>query len=423
MQRRGLTVRTSEGESTIPVTASADTASIGTVDLVLFSLKSYDTATAAQALTPLITRDTAVITFQNGLDNVEAIASVAGSEAVLAGAVYVALQPVRPGALLRTVVDGPRCATGPPGGSRPAHGRRRSSSKHARRADAGPPDDRGVAVGAPAIRMDDARTPRALSDSRLGEEAVMRLTDKVAIVTGAGSGIGAAIARTFAREGARVTITGRRKEPLDAVADEIAAAGGHALAVAGSVTDEADVQRAVQATLATFGRIDVLVNNAGSVLHAGPLHETSDEIWDGVMDVFLKGVFRFSRAVIPHMQRQGGGSLVNIGSVLGLKAAPAFPVHPHAVAKAGVAMLTKTIAVHYAKDGIRCNCVAPAVTETPLTESRLRDAATRTAMEAQYPLGRLGRPDDIAQAVLYLASDDAAWTTGTIVTVDGGIMA
>ena len=251
----------------------------------------------------------------------------------------------------------------------------------------------------------------------------MRLADKVTIVTGGGTGIGAAIARTFAHEGAKVTITGRRKELLDKVADQIAAAGGHALAVPSSVTDEADVQRAVQATLATFGRVDILVNNAGNLSHAGPLHETSDEIWDNVMDVFLKSVFRFSRAVIPHMQRQGGGSIVNIGSVLGLKTALAFPVHPYAVAKAGVAMLTKTIAVHYAKDGIRCNCVAPALTETPMIESRLKDAAARRTMEAQYPLGRLGRPDDIAQAVLYLASDDAAWTTGTIVTVDGGIMA
>ena len=251
----------------------------------------------------------------------------------------------------------------------------------------------------------------------------MRLADKVAIVTGGGTGIGAAIAATFAREGARVTITGRREEILDGVADEIAAAGGHALAVPGSVTDEADVQRAVQATLGTFGRVDVLVNNAGSLLHAGPLHETSDEIWDGVLDVFLKGVFRFSRAVIPSMVRQGGGSIVNIGSVLGLKASPAFAVHPYAAAKAGVAMLTKTIAAHYGKDGIRCNCIAPALTETPLTESRLQDAAARKTMEAQYPLGRLGRPEDIARAALYLASDEALWTTGTILTVDGGIMA
>src|SRR6058998_3493157 len=172
----------------------------------------------------------------------------------------------------------------------------------------------------------------------------MRLADKVAIVTGNGTGIGAAIATTFARERARVTITNRRKKILDEVADEIAAAGDHALTVPGSVTDKADVQRAVQATLATFGRVDVLVNNAGSLLHAGPLHETADEIWDDVLDVFLKSVFRFSRAVIPHMQRQGGGSIVNIGSVLGLKASQAFPVHAYAVAKAGVAMPTRTTA-------------------------------------------------------------------------------
>src|SRR3989454_892694 len=251
----------------------------------------------------------------------------------------------------------------------------------------------------------------------------MRLADKVAMVTGGGPAMAAAIATTFAGEGAGVTTTGRRKEILDEIADSITAAGGRALAVPGSVTEEADVQRAVQATLATFGRVDVLVNNAGSLLHAGPLHETADEIWDDVLDVFLKSVFRFSRAVIPHMQRQGGGSIVNIGSALGLKASLAFPVHPYAVAKAGVAMLTKTIAVHYAKDGIRCNCVAPAVTETPLLESRLTDPAVRKAMEARVPLGRLGRPDDIAQAVLHLASDEAAWTTGTILTVDGGIMA
>src|SRR5258708_16885718 len=146
----------------------------------------------------------------------------------------------------------------------------------------------------------------------------MRTAAKVAIVTGGGTGMGAAIATTLAREGAKVTITGRRKEILGGMADAIAAAGGHALAVPGSVTDEADVQHAVQATLASFGRVDVLVNNAGSVLHAGPLHETADEIWDGVMDVFLKGVFRFSRAAIPHMQRHRAASLATTGPSLSL---------------------------------------------------------------------------------------------------------
>jgi NAD(P)-dependent dehydrogenase (short-subunit alcohol dehydrogenase family) len=250
----------------------------------------------------------------------------------------------------------------------------------------------------------------------------MRLPDKVAIVTGGGTGIGAAVAETFAREGARVTVTGRRKEMLAEVVDRITAAGGHALAVPGGVTDEADVQRAVQSTLATFGRVDVLVTNAGSALHAGPLHETSDRAWNDIIDVFLTRVFRFSRAVIPQMQRQGGGAIVNVGSVLGLKDSAAFPVHPYAAAKAGVAMLTRTIAAHYAKDHIRCNCVAPAVTETPLTAPRLRDPATRRAVEGAQPVG-VGTPEDVARAVLYLTSDEARWTTGSIVAVDGGVLA
>ena len=251
----------------------------------------------------------------------------------------------------------------------------------------------------------------------------MRLENKVAIVTGGGTGIGAAIAETFAREGARVAVTGRRKEVLAEVVDRIAAAGGHALALPGSVTDEADVQRAVQSTVATFGRVDVLVNNAGSALHAGPLHETPDAAWNEIIDVFLTSVFRFSRAVIPQMLRQGGGgAIVNIGSVLGLKASAGFPVHPYAAAKAGVAMLTRTIAMQYAKDHIRCNCVAPAITETPLTAPRLRDPAARRALESVHPLG-LGAPEDVARAVLYLASDEARWTTGVILPVDGGILA
>ena len=182
------------------------------------------------------------------------------------------------------------------------------------------------------------------------------------------------------------------------------------------------LEASIPGTLVRLGAPNVLVNNAGSALHAGPLHETPDAAWNEIIDVFLTSVFRFSRAVIPQMLRQGEGAIVNIGSVLGLKASAGFPVHPYAAAKAGVAMLTRTIAMQYAKDHIRCNCVAPAITETPLTAPRLRDPAARRALEAVHPLG-LGAPEDIARAVLYLASDEARWTTGVILPVDGGILA
>lgn len=251
----------------------------------------------------------------------------------------------------------------------------------------------------------------------------MRLKGKVAIVTGGGTGIGEGIARVFAAEGARVVITGRRKEKLDEVVKAISESGGQALAVPGSVTAEEDVRRTVQVTLATFGRIDILVNNAGNLFHAGPLHETSDEIWDETMDIFLKGTFRFIRAVIPQMQKQGGGSIVNTSTVAALKALPGFPAHAYSVAKAGVNMLTKTVAAHYAKDKIRCNAVCPASVDTPGVASMLSDPEARAGMEAIHPLGRLGRPEDIARAALYLASEESSWVTGVILPVDGGVMA
>jgi NAD(P)-dependent dehydrogenase (short-subunit alcohol dehydrogenase family) len=199
----------------------------------------------------------------------------------------------------------------------------------------------------------------------------MRLANKVAIVTGGGTGIGAAITQLFAQEGAGVTITGRRQEILARMVDAISSSGGHALAVPGSVTEEADVQHAVQTTLECFGRVDILVNNAGSTPNDGPLHEMTDKMWDETMDVFLRGVFRFSRAVIPAMIRQGGGAIV----------------------------------------------------ETSLTASWTSDATMRAALEARHPLGRLGTPEDIARAAVYFASDESCWTTGSVLTVDGGVMA
>jgi len=251
----------------------------------------------------------------------------------------------------------------------------------------------------------------------------MRLEHKVALVTGGGSGIGEAMAKVFAREGSKVAITGRRKDQLERVVREIERTGRQALAVAGSVTNEADVQEAVAATVRTFGRLDILVNNAGNLFHAAPLHETTDQIWDETFDVFMKGTFRFIRAAIPQMLKQGGGSIVNISTVGGLKAIPIFEGHAYQAAKAGVNMLTKTVAVHYAKHNIRCNGICPAGVETPGVTDILANPQAKAAFAAFHPLGRLGRPEEIAEAAVYFASDESSWTTGSILTVDGGVMA
>src|SRR5207247_2985079 len=148
---------------------------------------------------------------------------------------------------------------------------------------------------------------------------------------------------------------------------------GQALALPGSVTNEPDVQEAVAATIRTFGRLDILVNNAGNLFHAAPLHETPDHIWDETFDVFMKGTFRFTRAVIPQMLQQGGGSILNISTVGGLKAIPGFEAHAYQAATAGVVMLTTTVAVHYARQTRRCNCLCPAGVVTPPVAAMLED--------------------------------------------------
>lgn len=251
----------------------------------------------------------------------------------------------------------------------------------------------------------------------------MRLKDKVAIVTGGGTGIGEAIAKAFAKEGATVVVTGRRKAELERVVRDIERAKGRALAVPGSVTQEADVRATVDATVRAYGRIDILVNNAGNLFHAGPLHETSDQIWNETLDLFLTGTFRFMRAAVPRMLEQGGGSILNISTVAGLKAMPGFPAHAYAAAKAGVNILTKTVAIQYAKENIRCNCICPGGVDTPGVAGSMSDPKAREWFDAIHPVGRVGRPEEIAQAALYFASDDSVWTTGAILSIDGGMAA
>ncbi|MBI3604821.1 MAG: SDR family oxidoreductase, partial [Nitrospirae bacterium] len=167
----------------------------------------------------------------------------------------------------------------------------------------------------------------------------------------------------------------------------------------------------------------ILVNNAGNLFHVAPLHETTDQVWDETMDIFLKGVFRFTRAVIPQMLNQGGGSIVNISTAVALKAMPGFSAHPYSAAKAGVNILTKTVAIEYAKNKIRCNGVCPRGVDTPGVAGMIANPQGRSAFNNMHPVGRIGEPEEIAQAALYFASDESAWTTGSILSVDGGIMA
>ena len=251
-----------------------------------------------------------------------------------------------------------------------------------------------------------------------------RLAGKTALITGGGTGIGRACALLFAREGARVALVGRRAEPLSAVAAEIYNAGGEALAVACDVTKANDVERAIQNTVARFGRLDVVVNNAGTVV-PGTAEETSEAHWDRMVNVNLKGTFLVSRAALGELRKQGGGSIINIGSVLGLVGMKHRVAY--AAAKGGVTQLTKAMALDHAHEKIRVNCICPAIIDTPLIDqlaSRQPDPDTfRRTRAEQIPLGRVGQPDDVAHLALFLASDESSWMTGVALPLDGGFTA
>jgi meso-butanediol dehydrogenase/(S,S)-butanediol dehydrogenase/diacetyl reductase len=250
----------------------------------------------------------------------------------------------------------------------------------------------------------------------------MRLKDKVVIVTGAGTGIGRAIALRFGLEGAIMLLNGRRPAPLEAVAQVIKAAGGRAEAVVGDVTSTPDVERLVAAAADGHGRLDVLVNNAGIMVSRTAAAECSDEDWQRTLDADLTSVFRCSKAALPALAASRG-AIVNIASTAGMKGSPSLTAY--GVAKAGVVSLTKTMALDYAARGVRVNAVCPAYVETDLNRDYLaamREDGRYAALLARHPLG-LGRPDDVAWASLYLASDEARWVTGVALPVDGGMMA
>ena len=248
----------------------------------------------------------------------------------------------------------------------------------------------------------------------------MRLEGKVALITGAAHGMGAEEARLFAREGAKVAIADIREEDARKVEAEIAEAGGESMVVMLDVSKEDQWETSVAAVVAQFGKLDILVNNAG-ISGSGERDLGSTESWDRLMDINAKSVFLGMKHAIPEMERAGGGAIVNISSISGFVGQEA--IHPgYNASKGAVRLVTKAAAVQHAKSGIRVNSVHPGMMP-PMLTSFQRGDPNREAMNAAVPMGREGEPIEVANAVLFLASDEASYITGTELLVDGGFTA
>lgn len=253
----------------------------------------------------------------------------------------------------------------------------------------------------------------------------MKLKDKTAIITGGGTGIGKATARLFAREGANIVITGRTENSLNDTSLELGNEGLEISYLVGDVSNESDCEKAVDFTVSKFGRIDILFNNAG-VCYKSNTHETATVMWDETFDINVKGVFLMSKHTLPHMIKDGGGSIVNNSSILGLKASPAG-FAAYSASKGAVNQLTRSMALEYADKGIRVNAVCPGTIYTPMMDVLFEEWGEREIGEKRYisvhPIGRLAQPEEIAYAVLFLCDDNIKFTTGAMLSVDGGMSA
>lgn len=248
----------------------------------------------------------------------------------------------------------------------------------------------------------------------------MRLKDQIALITGGGSGIGQATAVLFAQEGANVVVADRSTERAQTTLQMIQAAGGAGLAVTVDVAQQSAVNAMAEQALAHYGRVDILVNSAG--LSEGDDILTIDEaVWDRNLNIVLKGVYLCSKALLPSMISQRRGVIINISSVNGLMG---LGEEAYSAAKAGVVNLTQNMALKYGQYNVRANVICPGTVQTPIWSAVLeKEPKIFERLAHWYPLGRVGQPEDIAKAALYLASDDAAWVTGITLNVDGGLMA
>ena len=248
-----------------------------------------------------------------------------------------------------------------------------------------------------------------------------RLKGKTAIVTGASSGIGRACALAFGREGAKLALVARRRERLEQLAQEI---GSSALALQADVSKQDQIDRVVADTVEHFGTVNILLNNAG-ILHIGTAEQITEEQWNETFNLNVRGLWLLSRAVLPHMRKSGGGSIINMASVLGINGARNRAAY--AASKGAVVLLTKCMAIDHGAENIRVNAVCPSFVETELTAKVISQAPNpekvRSERTAAHPIGRLGRPEDIAGMAVYLASDESSWVTGAVFAVDGGYLA
>ena len=253
----------------------------------------------------------------------------------------------------------------------------------------------------------------------------MRLEEKVTIITGASGGIGSFTSKKLLEEGSKVVLVGRNKDKLRKILDELDKNfnDNNILSITADVSHESEVLSVIEQTLTAFDKIDNLINCAAIINDPTPFHLMTEDQWTNLMNVNLKGTFQPIKAVIPLMIEQKSGNIINISSLLGIRAIPKVPFSVYGVTKAGIIMLTKSIAVEYGQYNIRCNCIAPSTIRSPMMEPYLQDENAKRMLEGSFPLKRIGDPEDVANAILFLASDDSKWITGTVMTLDGGISA